>query len=206
MFRDGKAYAHRSGMMANLSRHVAIAGLAGLLAACAASSSEWQERLTVLPAAGDRLIGERLIDAQYVVAGRLEHVERADLYEPHGGWLMRMLFHDQGAPEAYEAKIQVDSVLRGGGAPDGAPGPGSVSRRPTGCRQEVRRSPQSGRLLVREGEPNERRLAEHRPDERQPHRQPKHVACGHRDVRASRDPGRRRAPAQEVGSIHQIAR
>src|SRR5213594_3978552 len=110
MFRDGKAYAHRSGMMANLSRHVAIAGLAGLLAACAASSSEWQERLTVLPAAGDRLIGERLIDAQYVVAGRLEHVERADLYEPHGGWLMRMLFHDQGAPEAYEAKIQVDSV------------------------------------------------------------------------------------------------
>ena len=43
--------------MANLSRHVAIAGLAGLLAACAASSSEWQERLTVLPAAGDRLIG-----------------------------------------------------------------------------------------------------------------------------------------------------
>ena len=103
--------------MANLSRHVAIAGLAGLLAACAASSSEWQERLTVLPAAGDRLIGERLIDAQYVVAGRLEHVERADLYEPHGGWLMRMLFHDQGAPEAYEAKIQVDSVLKGGGAP-----------------------------------------------------------------------------------------
>jgi len=102
--------------MANLSRHVAIAGLAGLLAACAASSSEWQERLTVLPAAGDRLIGERLIDAQYVVAGRLEHVERADLYEPHGGWLMRMLFHDQGAPEAYEAKIQVDSVLKGGGA------------------------------------------------------------------------------------------
>ena len=36
--------------MANLSRHVAIAGLAGLLAACAASSTEWQERLTVLPA------------------------------------------------------------------------------------------------------------------------------------------------------------
>jgi len=104
-------------MMANLSRHVAIAGLAGLLAACAASSTEWQERLTVLPAPGDRLIGERLIDAQYVVAGRLEHVERADLYEPHGGWLMRMLFHDQGAPEAYEAKIQVDSVLKGGGAP-----------------------------------------------------------------------------------------
>src|SRR2546426_12661942 len=101
MFRDGKAYAHRSGMMANLSRHVAIAGLAGLLAACAASSSEWQERLTVLPAAGDRLIGGRLIDAQYVVAGRLEHVGRAELYEPHGGWLLRMVFPGPGGAEGF---------------------------------------------------------------------------------------------------------
>jgi len=30
---------------------------------------------------------------------------------------MRALFHDDGTPEAYEAKIAVDSVLVGGGQP-----------------------------------------------------------------------------------------
>jgi len=63
------------------------------------------------------VLGERLIDAQYVVAGKLDKVERADLYEPRGGWLMRALLHEAGAPEAYEAKIAVDSVLVGGGQP-----------------------------------------------------------------------------------------
>src|SRR2546427_508056 len=95
-----------------------LVALAGLLAACAGGSSQWQrERLTALPKPGDRILGERLIDAHYVVAGRIVDVERAILYEQRGGWLMRALFHDEGTPEAYEAKIAVDSVLVGGGQP-----------------------------------------------------------------------------------------
>ena len=95
----------------------ALAALAALLAACAAGSSQWRDRLTRLPASRDRILGERLIDAHYVVAGKLENVERANLYEQRGGWLMRALFHDEGPPDAYEAKIAVDSVLVGGGQP-----------------------------------------------------------------------------------------
>src|SRR5688572_7320943 len=101
-------------VMVRVATYVTIAGL---LAACA-SSSQWRDRLPLLPAAGDRSIGERLIDAHYVVAGTLMHVERSQLYEARGGWLMRMLLQDAGAPEAYEAKIQVDSVLKGGGRPE----------------------------------------------------------------------------------------
>lgn len=91
-------------------------GIAGLLTACA-SSSAWRERLPLLHAPSDRIIGEQLIDAHYVVAGTLVHVERAHEYEPLGGWLMRALRRDQGPPRAYEAKIEVDSVLKGGGRP-----------------------------------------------------------------------------------------
>jgi hypothetical protein len=104
--------------MTRARNHVgALAALAGLLAACAAGSSQWHDRLTLLPASRDRILGERLIDARYVVAGRLENVERANLYEQRGGWLMRALFRDEGPPDAYEAKIAVDSVLVGGGQP-----------------------------------------------------------------------------------------
>ncbi|HYU01552.1 MAG TPA: hypothetical protein VEK85_14325 [Gemmatimonadales bacterium] len=105
--------------MIRVRRNVSVlVALAGLLAACAGGSSQWQrERLTALPRPGDRILGERLIDAQYVVAGRIVDVERAILYEQRGGWLMRALFHDEGTPEAYEAKIAVDSVLVGGGQP-----------------------------------------------------------------------------------------
>ncbi len=103
--------------MVTLGRTARLAALVGLLAACAtATASNRRARLTALPAPSDRIIGERLVDAHYVVAGRLVQVERAWVYEPLGGWLMRALFHD-GAPEAYEAKIQVDSVLLGGGQP-----------------------------------------------------------------------------------------
>src|ERR687892_319043 len=91
--------------------------IAALLAACA-SSSQMRDRLPLLPAPGDRTIGERLIDAHYVVAGTLTHVERAYMYEQRGGLLMRMLLQDGGAAEAYEGKIQVDSVLKGGGQPE----------------------------------------------------------------------------------------
>src|SRR5216110_2693383 len=104
--------------MTRVRNHVgALAALAALLAACAAGSSQWHDRLTLLPASRDRILGERLIDAQYVVAGKVEKVERASLYEQRGGWLMRALFRDEGPPDAYEAKIAVDSVLVGGGQP-----------------------------------------------------------------------------------------
>src|SRR5438552_18932914 len=93
-----------------------LVALAGLLVACAGGSSQWQrERLTALPKAGDRILGERLIDAQYVVAGRIVDVERAILYEQRGGGVMRALLHDDGPPEAYDAEIAVDAVLGGGG-------------------------------------------------------------------------------------------
>ena len=95
--------------MTRARNHVgALAALGALLAACAAGSSQWHDRLTSLPASRDRILGERLIDAQYVVAGKLEKVERANLYEQRGGWLMRALFRDEGPPDAYEAKIAVD--------------------------------------------------------------------------------------------------
>ena len=88
--------------MTRARNHVgALAALAALLAACAAGSSQWHDRLTSLPASRDRILGERLIDAQYVVAGKLEKVERANLYEQRGGWLMRALFRDEGPPDAY---------------------------------------------------------------------------------------------------------
>src|SRR5256886_17298169 len=57
----------------------ARAALAALLASCATGSSQWaHDRLTLLPASRDRILGERLIDAHYVVAGRLEKVERSE--------------------------------------------------------------------------------------------------------------------------------
>jgi hypothetical protein len=100
--------------MVRILSHITIAAL---LTACA-SSSQWRDRLPLLPAPGDRTIGERLVDAHYVVAGTLMHVERVQMYEARGGLLMRMLLQDAGPPEAYEAKIQVDSVLKGGGQPE----------------------------------------------------------------------------------------
>jgi len=93
--------------MTRARNHVgALAALAALLAACAAGSSQWHDRLTLLPASRDRIL-----------AGKVEKVERANLYEQRGGWLMRALFRDEGPPDAYEAKIAVDSVLVGGGQP-----------------------------------------------------------------------------------------
>src|SRR5437879_13066232 len=92
------------GAMTRTRNHVgALAALAGLLAACAAGSSHWHDRLTLLPASRDRILGERLIDAQYVVAGKVENVARANLYEQRGGWPMAALFRDEGAPADYES-------------------------------------------------------------------------------------------------------
>src|SRR5437899_12904480 len=104
--------------MTRVRNHVgALAALAGLLAACAAGSSQWHDRLTLLPASRDRILGERLIDAQYVVAGKVENVERANLYEQRGGGLMRALCRDEGPPDAYEANIAVDSIAAAGAHP-----------------------------------------------------------------------------------------
>src|SRR5438093_318579 len=97
--------------MRTVRETMALAALAGLLSACAAARSVWRDRLTLLHKPADRVLGERLIDAQYVVAGKLDKVERADLYEPRGGWLMRALLHEPGAPEAYEAKIAAASAM-----------------------------------------------------------------------------------------------
>ncbi|HYT72670.1 MAG TPA: hypothetical protein VEK78_14890 [Gemmatimonadales bacterium] len=102
--------------MTTILRKFSLVGFAALFAACAGSPA-LKDRVTLLPTPGDRILGERLIDAHYVVAGTLLHVERATLYEPLGGWLMRALLQEDGPPEAYEAKIQVDSVLKGGGQP-----------------------------------------------------------------------------------------
>src|SRR5437763_967162 len=102
-------------MIRVLNHVAALTALAGLLAACAGGSSQWHDRLTLLPASRDRILGERLIDAQYVVAGRVEHVERASLYEQRGGGLMRALFRDEGPPAAHAAKIPPDSALVGRG-------------------------------------------------------------------------------------------
>src|SRR2546430_15138599 len=83
----------------------ARAALAALLASCATGSSQWaHDRLTLLPASRDRILGERLIDAHYVVAGRLEKVERANLYEQRGGGAPRGPVPCRGAPPAPAAK------------------------------------------------------------------------------------------------------
>src|SRR5438093_13731351 len=100
--------------MRTVRETMALAALAGLLSACAAARSVWRDRLTLLHKPADRELGERLIDAQYVVAGKADKVEGADLHDPRGGWVVRAPRHEPGAPEAYEAKSPVDSVLAGG--------------------------------------------------------------------------------------------
>lgn len=90
--------------------------LAWLAAGCS-GGSVLRERLVLLPHPPDRLLGEQIIEARYVVAGTLVKLEDADTYEPRGGWLMRVLMRQERPPEAYEATITVDSVIKGGGRP-----------------------------------------------------------------------------------------
>jgi len=72
-----------------------------------------REGLALLPEKSDRVLGELLLDAHAVVAGTLVKVEDAWVYEPLGGWLMGILT-GAASPNAYEATIAVDSVLKGG--------------------------------------------------------------------------------------------
>ena len=86
--------------------------LAATLAACGGTAVS-RERLVLLPEKSDRVLGELLLDAHVVVAGTLVKVEDAWVYEPLGGWLMGALT-GAAPPNAYEATIAVDSVLKGG--------------------------------------------------------------------------------------------
>ena len=86
--------------------------LAATLAACGGTAVS-RERLVLLPEKSDRVLGELLLDAHAVVAGTLVKVEDAWVYEPLGGWLMSALT-GAAPPNAYEATIAVDSVLKGG--------------------------------------------------------------------------------------------
>src|SRR5438034_9642851 len=92
--------------MIRVRRNVSVlVALAGLLAACAGGSSQWQrERLTALPRPGDRILGERLIDAQDVVAGRSVGVARDILCEQRGGGLLRALSDQDAACAPFEGQ------------------------------------------------------------------------------------------------------
>lgn len=99
-----------------------VTGVGGILvlvwlAAGCSGGSAVRDRLVLLPHPPDRLLGEQLIEARYVVAGTLVKLEDADAYEPRAGWLMRALLSEERPPEAYEATIAVDSVLKGSGRP-----------------------------------------------------------------------------------------
>src|SRR2546428_12809306 len=72
-----------------------------------------RDRLVLLPEKSDRVLGEWLLDAPGGGAGPLVRVEDAWVYEPLGGWLMGALT-GAAPPNAYEATIAVDSVLKGG--------------------------------------------------------------------------------------------
>jgi len=101
--------------MNRLANLVRAAILAGSVAACGGTAA-WRERIVLLPNNADRALGELLLDAHYVAAGTLVKVEEAWVYEPLGGWLMRALT-GMAPPNAYEATIAVDSVLKGNPQP-----------------------------------------------------------------------------------------
>src|SRR2546430_2516407 len=101
--------------MNRLANLVRAAILAGSVAACGGTAA-WRERIVLLPDNADRALGELLLDAHYVAAGTLVKVEEAWVYEPLGGWLMRALT-GMAPPNAYEATIAVDSVLKGNPQP-----------------------------------------------------------------------------------------
>jgi len=58
-------------------------------------------------------LGERLIDADRVVAGRLLRVENADEYEPLGSIVFGLFGAKVVVPAAYNAELRVDSTLLG---------------------------------------------------------------------------------------------
>src|SRR2546429_4558010 len=104
--------------MTRARNHVgALAALAALLAACAAGSSQWHDRLTLLPASRDRILGERLIDAQYVVAGRGRQNERAGPDLTRRGGESKGPPSQGGPPPPYRPTLHRRPLLWGGGRP-----------------------------------------------------------------------------------------
>src|SRR2546428_10979643 len=102
--------------MNRLANLVRATILAGSVAACGGTAA-WRERIVLLPNNAARALGELLLASQYVAAGTLVKVEEAWVYEPLGGWLMRALT-GMAPPNAYEATIAVDSVLKGNPQPN----------------------------------------------------------------------------------------
>ena len=109
-----------------------LVALAILLAGCAnAARQAARDRLPQVPAA-DRPLGERLVDADRIVAGRISQVEEASEYEPLGSIVFGLFGSKVVLPAAYSADLRVDSTLLGGArsmlritffAPRGAPVP-----------------------------------------------------------------------------------
>jgi hypothetical protein len=85
---------------------VAIVGCGG------AAQQAARARLPLVPAP-DRVLGERLIDADRVVAGRLLRVEEASEYEPLGSIIFGLFGAKIVIPAAYTAELRVDSTLLG---------------------------------------------------------------------------------------------
>ena len=90
-----------------------VVALVIAVAACAGGASRaTRNRLALVPAP-DRPLGERLIDAERVVAGRLLRVENADEYEPLGSIVFGLFGAKVVVPAAYNAELHVDSTLLG---------------------------------------------------------------------------------------------
>jgi len=85
---------------------IAIAGCAG------GATRSVRDRLALVPAP-DRPLGERLIDADRVVAGRLVRVEDADEYEPLGSIVFGLFGAKVVVPAAYNGELRVDSTPLG---------------------------------------------------------------------------------------------
>jgi hypothetical protein len=91
--------------------HLALAILVGGCAHAAGDTAV--TRLQLVPEA-DRPLGEILLHADRVVAGRLLTVERAERYEPIGQFNFGGTGSEHGGtPQAYDGKLQVDSTLVG---------------------------------------------------------------------------------------------
>jgi len=94
---------------------VRVVALGIALAACAGGANRTtRDRLALVPAP-DRSLGERLIDADRVVAGRLLRVERASEYEPLGSIVIGLPGAPVTVPAAYNGELRIDSTLVGEG-------------------------------------------------------------------------------------------
>jgi hypothetical protein len=90
-----------------------LVALSVVVAACGnATRQAARDRLSLLPAP-ERGLGERLVDADRIVAGELTTVTEADEYEPLGAITLGLFGAKVVVPLAYNAKLRVDSTLLG---------------------------------------------------------------------------------------------